>query len=155
MQLWCCYGTAPRLEQVQARLAADPLLRDRVHLLGRVPHERVQELMRAADLFVHGSHRESSSFSLIEAMACGLAPVVTDIPSLRALTGGGKVGALWTCGDAQSLAKALRDVAGRPAGELRDRSRAHFDAELSSVALGQRLAAAYARLMGRTAPAVG
>ncbi|HEU4781538.1 MAG TPA: glycosyltransferase family 4 protein [Steroidobacteraceae bacterium] len=154
LQLWCCYGTAPLLERVRARLADDPMLRDRVHLLGRVPHERVQELMRAADLFVLGSHREGSSFSLIEALASGLTPLVTDIPSLRALTGDGQVGALWKCGDGQSLARAIRDIACRPAGELRSQARAHFEAELSSVAIGQRFAAAYTRLTGRDAVAV-
>ena len=51
--------------------------------------------MRAADLFVLGSHREGSGYSLIEALACGLPPIVTDIPSFRSLTGAGVVGALW------------------------------------------------------------
>ncbi len=66
--------------------------------------------MRAADLFVLGSHREGSSFALIEALATGLTPVVTDIPSLRALTGNGAVGALWPCGDAGALDDALRSA---------------------------------------------
>jgi glycosyltransferase involved in cell wall biosynthesis len=120
-----------------------------------VPHERVQKLMRAADLFVLGSHRESTGFSLIEAMACGLTPVVTDIPSFRALTGGGKVGALWNCGDARSLARAIREADARPVTERRHRAREHFDTALSSAAIGQRFAAAYSRLVERDAVAVG
>ena len=39
LQLWCCFGTAPLLPAVQSRIARDPQLRDRVHLLGRVPHD--------------------------------------------------------------------------------------------------------------------
>ncbi len=58
-----------------------------MHLLGRVPHERIEMLMRAADLFVLGSHREGGNTSLIEALATGLLPVVTDIPSSRSLLG--------------------------------------------------------------------
>ena len=39
LQLYCCFGVAPLLREVQDRIAADLELRERVHLLGRVPHE--------------------------------------------------------------------------------------------------------------------
>src|SRR5262249_53759160 len=92
LQLYCCFGTGVLLDAVQQRLAAEPALRSRVTLLGRVPHEQVEQLMRAADLFVIGSHFEGSGYALIEALACGLQPVVTDIASFRALTAGGTIG---------------------------------------------------------------
>jgi len=152
LQLWCCFGIAPLMDAVRAKIAADDRLRGRVHLLGRVPHERVETLMRAADLFVLGSHREGSSFSTIEALATGLTPVVTDIPSLRALTGEGRVGELWPCDDSNALSKALCAVAARPTHELRARSLAHFEAELSPSALGARFLAAYSKLASRTVP---
>ena len=146
LQLWCCYGSAPLLPVVKSRIDRDPSLRDRVHLLGSVPHAHVELLMRAADLFVLGSHRESTSFAAIEAIATGLTPVVVDIPSLRALTGNGAVGELWPCGDSSALAEALTAAARALGPETRARVRAHFDAELSSAALGQKLAAAYREL---------
>ncbi len=99
LQFFCCFGDAPLLQDVQGRIATSPDLRLRVHLIGRVPHGRIEQLMRAADLFVLGSHREGSGYSLIEALACGLPPVVTDIPSFRSLTAGGAVGKLWSCGN--------------------------------------------------------
>jgi glycosyltransferase involved in cell wall biosynthesis len=144
LQLWCCYGNAPLLPAVEARLARDESLRSRVHLLGRVAHERVEQLMRAADLFVLGSHREGGSFALIEALATGLPPVVTDIPSSRALTGDGAVAQLWRCGDAAALAAALQRTP-TPRAQVR----AHFDAHLSSPAIGRKLYAAYKRLIAR------
>jgi glycosyltransferase involved in cell wall biosynthesis len=146
LQLWCCYGSAALLPAVQARLALDPALCERVHLLGRVPHERVELLMRAADVFVHGSRRESTGFALIEALATGLRPVVTDIPSLRALTRDGAVGALWPCGDSRALALALRAAAAANGPRARADVRAHFDRELSSAALGRKVVAAYREL---------
>jgi glycosyltransferase involved in cell wall biosynthesis len=155
LQLWCCFGAAPLLAAVQARIARDPLLRERVHLLGRVPHERVEELMRAADLFVLGSHREGSSFSLIEALATGLTPVVTDIPSLRALTGNGTVGALWRCGDSGALAGALRSAAAGLGPDSRAAVRAHFDAHLSSTAIGRKFTTAYRELLPIATHALG
>ena len=147
--MYCCFGVAPLLREVQARIAQDPLLRERVHLLGRVPHERVQHLMRAADLFVLGSHREGSGFSLIEALACGLPPVVTDIPSFRSLTGAGAVGALWPCGDPRALCAALLSVAAHVGPAGRATVRTHFEHELSFDALGLKLAAMYQDMVAR------
>ncbi|HEY6451127.1 MAG TPA: glycosyltransferase family 4 protein [Steroidobacteraceae bacterium] len=143
LQLHCCFGAAPLLQSVQARIAADPELRDRVHLHGRVSHDRVEQLMRAADLFVLGSHREGSGYSLIEALACGLPPIVTDIPSFRSLTGGGAVGMLWPCDDPQALCRALLSIVPRASAGMRAAVRDHFERELSLGALGLKLAAMY------------
>jgi glycosyltransferase involved in cell wall biosynthesis len=38
LRVCLCFGTAPLLRAVQRRIAVDPVLRDRVHLLGLVPH---------------------------------------------------------------------------------------------------------------------
>jgi glycosyltransferase involved in cell wall biosynthesis len=149
LQLWCCFGTAPLLREVRIRIARDRRLRDRVHLVGPVPHERVEHLMRAADVFVLGSHREGSGYALIEALACGLPSVVTDIPSFRAITGAGAVGRLWTCGDPRALCEALRSVAARTDSATRAAVRAHFERELSFDSLGAKLASMYKDMLGR------
>lgn len=151
VQLWCCFGTAPLLSEVRSRIDSDARLRGRVHLLGRVPHEMIQLLMQAADLFLLGSHREGSGYSLIEALACGLSPVVTDIPSFRSLTGQASVGRLWACGDARSLCGSLLAIASEDRPQLRRSAREHFDAELSFAALGRKLSAAYEDLLARKA----
>ena len=155
LRLHCCFGVAPLLRAVEERIAGDPQLRERVELLGRVPHDRVERLMRAADLFVSGSHREGSGYSLIEALACGLPPVVTDIPSFRALTGAGAVGSLWPCGDSQTLSRALQSLAARTGEGLRAAVRAHFERELSFAALGTKLVTMYRDVCARTRPARG
>jgi glycosyltransferase involved in cell wall biosynthesis len=149
LQLWCCFGKAPLMDEVRGRIDADPLLRERVHLLGPASHERVEQLMQAADVFVLGSHREGSGYALIEALACGLPPVVTDIASFRTLTGDGRVGALWPCGDAGKLRDRLLTVAAQPQAPLRAAARAHFDKELSFAAVGRKLAACYQDLLQR------
>lgn len=149
LQLWFCFGTAPLLSTVHRHIDRDPRLRHRTHLLGRVAHERIEQLMRAADIFVLGSHREGSGYSLIEALACGLPPVVSDIPSFRTLTGGGTVGALWPCDDTKALTAALLSVAARPRPEVRALVRAHFDNELSFAAVGRKLTSAYRELLER------
>lgn len=149
LRLYCCFGVAPLRRSVEERIAGDPQLRGRVQLLGRVSHERIEQLMRAADIFVLGSHREGSGYALIEALACGLPPVVTDIPSFRALTGAGAVGRLWPCGDGEALGTALQSVAAAACDEQRRAVRAHFDRELSFDALGAKLAAMYRDIIRR------
>jgi len=146
-RLWCCFHEAPLLGAVRARLAAQPALAERVHLLGAVPHAQVERLCRAADFFVLGSHHEGSGYAVLEAMACGATPVVSDIPPFRAITGGGAVGALAPVGDAAAFAAALVALAARPRDVLRARTLAHFRAELSFEVVGARLVEAYASIV--------
>jgi glycosyltransferase involved in cell wall biosynthesis len=155
MQLWCCFGTAPLLRQVRRRIASDRRLHGRVHLLGPVSHGQVEQLMRAADLFISGSHRESTGYALLEALACGLPPLITDIPSFRAITGEGAVGQLWRPGDPLSLCSALLRMRTRTTPAHRAMVREHFTRELSFQALGRKLSAAYADLAARDERADG
>ena len=52
---------------------------------GAVPHEQVPVWLSAADLYVHASLVEMSSNAIVEAKACGLPVVATDIPGNREL----------------------------------------------------------------------
>jgi glycosyltransferase involved in cell wall biosynthesis len=149
LRLYCCFANAPLLGAVQRRIATDAQLRDRVHLLGRLPHQRIELLMRAADIFVLGSHREGSGYSLIEALACGLPPVVTDIPSFRSLTGTGSVGKLWPCDDPRALCQALLSISRSANSQMRATVRAHFEHGLSFRALGVKLMTVYADVLMR------
>ena len=144
LQLWCAFGSAPLLAEVQDRVRACPQLADRVHFLGNVTHAQVEMLMRAADIFVSGSRSESCGYALLEALACGATPVVTEIPSFRALTGDGAVGRLWPSGDAAALAEALVEASSQRTPPARVRG--HFDATLSFEAVGRRWADAYAQV---------
>ncbi len=147
LELWCCFGQAPLLGEVERRIASDARLRGRVHLLGKVPHDRIEQLMRAADIFVLGSHRESTGFSVIEALACGLPPVVTAIPSYTVLTAHGQVGALWNCDDSPALCEAILSIERRPRHEARAAAKQQFDQELSFDAVGRKFLAAYERVI--------
>ena len=148
LQLWCCFGKAPLMIEVQTRIATDPRLAGRVHLLGAQGHERIEQLMSAADFFVQGSHRESTGYSLLEALACGLPPLVTDIPSFRSLAG--DEGALWKVGDSAQLARLLVELAAESpdaAARRRTAARERFEAQWSPAALGRRLCAVYEDLL--------
>jgi len=147
LQLWCCFHEAPMLAEVKARVAASPRLASRVHLLGRVDHGTIQTLFRAADIFVSASRFEGSGYALIEAIACGAAPVVSDIPSFRVLTGEGAVGALAPVGDAAAFARALLEVSARPREARRRAVTEYFRRALSFDVVGARLREIYATLV--------
>lgn len=81
---------------------------DRVHCLGSVAHERLPEVLRAADLLVLTTEPpESFGIVLIEAMACGLPVVATDYPGVRAVVDDGDTGLIVPTGDPRAVAGAL------------------------------------------------
>lgn len=137
------YGEDDLLPAVRRRVSESPALARSVRLVGRVPHDQMAAFYSAADLFVLGSAREGSGYSLIEACACGVVPVVTNIPSFRAITGKGTIGALWPHGDAARCAQAIVDVASRDRGEERRRVLTHFDQHLSWPVVGACAVAIY------------
>ena len=96
-----------------------------------------------------GSHWEGSGYALIEALACGLAAVVTDIPSFRVLTANGKFGALFSPGDAAGFTKALADWGRRDLERLRPAILDHFERHFSWPSLGRKALAAYQDLCRR------
>lgn len=143
LRLHMYFRRADLLPAVRQRVARDPILAGRVRLAGAAPLERMESLFRAADFLVQGSHAEGSGVALIEALACGTTPLVTDIPSFRRITGDGAAGALVPVGDSAALAAALREWSARDRAALRRRARAHFERDLSFDALGAQLRAAY------------
>ena len=141
------------LPLIQARLAASPELARRVELRGRAPYETMSALFSAADIFVLGSWREGSGYALIEALTCGAVPVVTDIPSFRALTydpaRGVRYGALWPPGDAGALAAALADVGRQELAAQRAELAEYAARELSWQAIGRRALSVYQEVLER------
>jgi glycosyltransferase involved in cell wall biosynthesis len=127
----------------------DERLSGRVHLLGAWAHARIEQLLRAADFLVSGSHIEGSGYAVIEALACGTSPLVTDIPSFRKLTRNGEVGGLVPVGDAAAMAERVVEWSARPRDPLRRAARQHFERELSFAVLGTRLRDAYMALGGQ------
>lgn len=143
LTLWMCFTESPLLDAVRERIAADARLRERVRLLGRLPHERVETLCRAGDFLLLGSAREACCYSVLEALACGVTPILSDIPPFRAVTGRGAVGRLVPRGDAGAFAEAIVALAAQDRAAQRAAVRAHFDAALAFPVVGAALVDAY------------
>src|SRR5690606_8224798 len=91
------------VEQVRAVLPAAAAAR--TSLLGR--RTDVPDLLRASDVFVLPSHREGLPVGLMEAMACGLPVITTDIRGAREVVGHGRAGIVVPARDPLALAEAL------------------------------------------------
>jgi len=148
-RLYMVYGSEDLLPAVRDCLAGSGLLASSVTLLGRVPHPELEPLYNSADYFVLGSHYEGSGYSLAEAMACGVVPIVTDIPSFRAMTDGGKIGACWPPGDSAAFAEAFCQVSRQPLQVLSDRAARFFEENLSYPAIARKAMRAYAELAAK------
>jgi L-malate glycosyltransferase len=73
-------GSGPLEQQLRA-LIADMKLNKVVTFVGRVPSDEMPEYLNAADVYVSTSLSDGTSSSLLEAMACALPVVVTEIPA--------------------------------------------------------------------------
>ncbi len=91
---------------------------DRVHLAGRVGYEVLPEIYRAADLYVSASRSDGSSVSLLEAMACGLPALVSDIPGNREWVEPGQNGWWFRDGAARDLARGILAARAAPLRQM-------------------------------------
>ena len=84
-----------------------------VSLLGH--RNDVEDLLRAADVFVLTSEQEAVPMSMLEAMAAELPLVATDVGGLRGVILPGENGWLVPVGDHAALAARLLELASDPA----------------------------------------
>ena len=113
-------------------------------MVGEVPHAEMQYWFSSADFIISGSHHEGSGTVICEAMSCGCVPIVTDIPSFRAITANGECGWLYKAGNEDALLSALMQTIRIDIHEKRNKALEHFKNKLSFEAIAgkiQRVAA--------------
>lgn len=81
-----------------------------VKFLGRIPHKEMPELLMKSDIYVSTSLFDGTSVSLLEAMASGCFPVVSDIPSNREWIKDGENGFLFHPDNEELLANKIIDA---------------------------------------------
>lgn len=98
--------------------------RRKIEFLNGATAERLLEVMQGADIYVSMSRSDGTSSSLLEALACGLFPIVSDIPANRDwVEASGENGFLVPLDDDDALARALTSAISNP--ELRRSAAAH------------------------------
>lgn len=126
------------LEAAAARLG----LGDAVRLPGWI--DDPPAIYRLFDVFALPSDSEGLSMSLLEAMACGVVPVVTDVGANREVVGDALAGQVVPPGDVRALAHRLTATLADDAGR-REQSRHARERAVTRYSLA-RMADAYARV---------
>jgi glycosyltransferase involved in cell wall biosynthesis len=85
---------------------------NRVHFLGKIDQETLVDAYRTADVFAFPSTSAAEAFGLValEAQACGVPVVASDLPGVRTVVKRDETGKLVVPGDVEQLAGALRDL---------------------------------------------
>lgn len=105
------------------RLAARRLPAGRVLFTGRVTPDEMAGWLGRAEIYLSASRSDSTSVSLLEAMACGTLPVVSDIDGNREWVREGDGARLFPVGDAAALTRAVRAALDDPAWAAAARTR--------------------------------
>ena len=107
-------GKGPLRKELEAAAAGNP----RVRFLGSVPNHEMPGILQRATAFVFPSLYEGHPKALIEAMACGLPVVATDVSGINDVIRHDENG--WLCDtDAASLREGIRTVLGDRARRTR------------------------------------
>jgi glycosyltransferase involved in cell wall biosynthesis len=85
-------------------------LTDQVHFLGTISPEKLKLPLSAADVFVLATRNEGWANVLLEAMACGLPVVTTDVGGNAEVVCRTDIGMVVPFGDQQALSKALKQA---------------------------------------------
>lgn len=93
-------------DQLQQQVAALGLC-DAVRFLGPLPPEELRVPLSAADVFVLATRNEGWANVLLEAMACGLPVVATDVGGNAEVVSEAALGRVVPFGDAEALRQAL------------------------------------------------
>ncbi len=103
---WLVIGDGVLKDEI-VQLAKKRGISSRLHLLGLLPPSDIVQWLRAADVFGMSSAYEGMPMALLEAMGCGLPPVVTDVGEIRRVVRHGVNGVIASEQTDESFTQAL------------------------------------------------
>lgn len=114
-----------------------------IQFRGHIPN--VQEILPEFDIFLFTSHREGMPMAILEAMACGLPIVATDVGGTRELIEHDVTGMLRSAGDLNGLANDVRRLIASKvfADQLGQAARKRAESNFSIAAMARGYATAY------------
>ena len=138
-ELYMIYKSTELLDQIKALFQDSPDLREKIHLIGEIPHDEMVYWFSSVDFIISTSHYEGSGTAVCEAMSCGCIPILSNIPSFRMMTGNGECGFLFPPGDSDTLAEILEKSLDFDRESLRARVRGQFHSVLSFEAIAGKI----------------
>ena len=137
-------------EQAACReLASELDVADRVRFLGETPD--IAHVLACADLFLLPSSHESFGLAALEAMACGVPVIGTNVGGLPEVVGDGETGMLFEPGDVGGMSAAAAEILADDARlqAMRDAARARAVDEFASDRVVPMYEGFYEKVLGR------
>jgi teichuronic acid biosynthesis glycosyltransferase TuaC len=99
-------GNGPEYSNVKTEISANKLDK-KVHLLGNQEHNEVSKWLSAADIFILPTHYEGLPNAVLEAMACGLPVIATNVGGIPEVVINGTTGILIDVNDVSSIIESV------------------------------------------------
>lgn len=99
-------GEGPETSSLKALAKSLGILED-VYFVGQLPHAKVQDYLNQSSISVSVPTSDATAVSLLETMACGSFPIVSDLPANREWVEEGINGLIVGIRDAVDLSRAL------------------------------------------------
>ena len=99
-------GSGPQEEELK-ELVSGLELNHHVHFGGQVPNNQLAFYLNSAEVYVSTSKSDGSSLSLLEAMACGLPLVVSDVPAICEWVQNGYNGYIVPCNKVKPISEKI------------------------------------------------
>ena len=106
-QLYVYYDGDALLTQLRAYVIARPALAGHVHFRGRPPDGSPETIFNSADFLLQTDRLANNGHAVVEAMACGVIPIVSDVPLFRSLVDNGRCGFIFPQGEAKAMASQV------------------------------------------------
>lgn len=103
-------GTLQEVQQMAAELG----IADRINLPGGVPKAEVPVWMNKGEIFINTTNADNTPISVLEAMACGLCVVSTNVGGIPYLLEDGQDALLVPPDDSEAMADAVRRILAEP-----------------------------------------
>ena len=101
-----------RLEKKLRMSVKDLELNDVIQFTGVIEHSQTVKYFTSSDIYISVTSSDGASVALLEAMACGAFPIVSDIPANREWIKNGENGFLVPLNDSRTLAEKITLAAG-------------------------------------------
>lgn len=141
-------GDGPLLDGIRAAVESDPVLRERIRILGF--RGDVADLIDAADFIVHPSHEDALPTALISALAGAKPIVATNVGGIPDIVGPG-CGMLVESGNPAALSSGIAEMASAALhdstafADMRQAARDRYESNFSAEVWVKNLRAVYQR----------
>jgi L-malate glycosyltransferase len=146
-------GDGPERESLE-NLAASLGISDHVRFIGAVPHDQVPQWLNGFDVYVACSRFESFGVAVLEASACGVAVIVSDVGGLPEVVRDWETGIVVPHDDEAALAEAVNALIASPSMRrtMGRAGRAHVVRQYQWDACVDRMIACYTGVIARHTP---